>query len=116
MSAEILRRAADRMRQQAERMPKPKRRYGMESKWTSSSTMLSRVYAPDNRVLMESRQNHAPYDGVYAADYFSSWHPAVALAVADWLDAVAGDWSIAVHGYWSVRALAGARAYLGEDA
>jgi len=83
------------MRQKAERMPLPKRGYGMESKWTSVSTMLSRVYGPGNRVLVESRQNCDPYDGVYAADYFSSWHPAVALAVADWLEEAADH--IEVH-------------------
>ena len=32
--------------------------------------------------------------------------PGVALALADWLDAVAGDYAIAKHGYWSVRATA----------
>jgi len=89
MSVEILRRAAALMRKRAERMPMPKRGYGMESKWTSASTMLSKVYGPGHRVLMESRQNCDPYDGVYAADYFASWHPAVAVAVADWLDEAA---------------------------
>ena len=57
--------------------------------------------------------------------HIASWHPAVALAVADWLDAVAEAWPISEPDYGlSVRAeavghrqaLAVARAYLGEPA
>ena len=57
--------------------------------------------------------------------HISSWHPFVALAVADWLDQTAGDWQLIEDGVlWSraitwdatkVRALAVARTYLGEQ-
>lgn len=48
------------------------------------------------------------------AEHIASWHPAVAFAVADWLDVTArdvGTSSLAYH-----RALAVARAYLGDAA
>jgi hypothetical protein len=48
----------------------------------------------------------------HAGYYLASWHPAVALAVADWLDTTArdvGTSSLAYH-----AAVAVARAYLGE--
>lgn len=127
MSAELLRRAASLMRKRAERMPMPVRGYGMSSQWTTPTTMLSKV-STHGRVLMESRQNCDPYDGVYAADYFASWHPAVALAVARLLDDTAETWEMCdqdaafrrgVHtiavGYTREHALNLARAYLGES-
>ena len=49
------------------------------------------------------------------ADCIAMMHPPVALALADWLDAVADDYSIAQYGYWSVRALAVADAVLGGE-
>lgn len=61
-----------------------------------------------------------PFDA--DADHIASWHPAVALAVADWLDATADDWdrSTAPIPVSDIRldaraALAVARAYLGSD-
>ena len=50
------------------------------------------------------------------AEHIASWHPAVALAVADWLDEVARQKEIGgvVDTRMSNRALAVARAYLGE--
>ena len=50
------------------------------------------------------------------AEHIASWHPAVALAVADWLDADAGvmerhDLDVAIS-----KAYAVARAYLGRGA
>jgi hypothetical protein len=66
------------------------------------------------------------------APHIAAWHPAVALAVADWLDIVAGAhekalshnskwWNLALRNLWHVPnldpALAVARAYLiGEAA
>jgi hypothetical protein len=57
--------------------------------------------------------------------HIASWHPVVALTVADWLDQTAGDWQLIEDGVlWSraitwdatkVRALAVARTYLGES-
>jgi fermentation-respiration switch protein FrsA (DUF1100 family) len=45
------------------------------------------------------------------ADHIASWHPTVALAVADWLDAQARG---SITPSW--HALMVARAYLGEEA
>lgn len=44
------------------------------------------------------------------AEHIASWHPAVALAVADWLTVASVDWPE------NPEALAVARAYLGMDA
>lgn len=52
--------------------------------------------------------------GMADAEFIASWHPVVALAVADWLEVTArdvGKSSLAYH-----AALAVARAYLGETA
>lgn len=57
------------------------------------------------------------------AEHIASWHPAVALAVADWLDATAreldslGDPDLTGHPLDGRRtaALAVARAYLGDE-
>ena len=48
------------------------------------------------------------------AEHIASWHPAVALAVADWLDVTAGDVGTSTLAYHA--ALTVARAYLGESA
>jgi hypothetical protein len=48
--------------------------------------------------------------GVHAA----SWHPTVALAVADWLDEVAKAWELLLE-YPSAKAEAVARAYLAGE-
>jgi hypothetical protein len=51
------------------------------------------------------------------AEHIASWHPAVALAVADWLDQAAIHFeggSLTVHPM-TKRALAVADAYLGSD-
>ena len=53
------------------------------------------------------------------AEHIASWHPAVALAVADWLDGVAwaidSDDELAEPGFGEpTAAFAVARAYLGE--
>lgn len=54
------------------------------------------------------------------AEHIASWHPAVALAVADWLDSTSsfvemyGEGGAADRGYSLLRSLAVARAYLGE--
>jgi hypothetical protein len=61
------------------------------------------------------------------ADHVASWHPAVALAVADWLEAKAeqddkgtcddprGCCNLCEHDYGHIAALEVARAYLGGD-
>lgn len=64
---------------------------------------------------------HAECDRRQDAAHIASWHPAVALAVADWLDATAKRWEyVADKPHLSVygghHALAVARTYLGEPA
>lgn len=61
------------------------------------------------------------------AEHIASWHPAVALAVAEWLEAKAeqddkgtcddprGCCNLCEHDYGNVAALVVARAYLGGD-
>jgi hypothetical protein len=54
--------------------------------------------------------------GAHDGTHIASWHPAVALAVADWLDSMP-PWTIHSHLIpHHVAALAVARAYLGEPA
>lgn len=49
--------------------------------------------------------------------YFATWHPGVALAVADWLDEQARSIGMGEDDNWPTQtaALAVARAYLGDD-
>lgn len=129
MSAEMLRRAAALMRERAEAAP-------LETPWSRRS--IDRQGTCDGcaqgRRLVAA---YADYSGenepwlcaecAAAADFETSWHPAVALAVADWLDDVAETWELFDSGElpphaWSMlwdasehKALAVARAYLGED-
>ena len=49
------------------------------------------------------------------AEHIASWHPAVALAVADWLDETAKDLDALMTYGGHVPALVVARAYLGES-
>ncbi len=122
MSAEVLREAASLMRRRAERVSPG--RYGFTSKWTTPTTMLTRIVRK-GRVVAEARGSESLYD----LDHLSYWHPAVTLAVADLLDTAGADlWA---HGplccddgcmdcdddMWMPhvrRALAVARAYLGS--
>lgn len=48
------------------------------------------------------------------AEHIASWHPAVALAVADWLDTVAEDWQYDVAAAYRRSALAVARTWRGD--
>lgn len=48
------------------------------------------------------------------AEHIASWHPAVALAVADWLDSEVNEWGELPH-MLNPHSLAVARAYLGEQ-
>ncbi len=48
------------------------------------------------------------------ATHIASWHPLVALAVADWLDEVAADSHASLDAWVEQAALKVARAYLGE--
>jgi hypothetical protein len=100
MSAETLRRAAALMRGRAEaatRGPWESGEYGH----------LSRSGAGAGRLAFGKVEWRPD------AEHIASWHPAVALAVADWLDETALRWE------WVEErelALAAARAYLGSAA
>ncbi len=102
MSADLLRRAASLMRERAEaatRGPWVVDGYGKDG-WQVNGD--GTVFA-DCHVFQND------------ADHIASWHPAVALAVADWLEADATV--IERHGLDVTvsKAYAVARAYLGSD-
>lgn len=126
MSAEILRRAAALMRERAEAaMPGPWVRSGSSIEtdhscslshdcWPVADTYSGRK--PDGSQQSPSRLRDD-------AEHIASWHPAVAIAVADWLDVHAGDLASSGGHLPSCdspgdveHALAVARAYLGEEA
>lgn len=115
MSAETLRKAASLMRPRAEVVP-------ANSPWGVSSSRTS------HRVVDRSRPGIAmavadvfPSGGSehqrQMAEHIASWHPAVALAVADWLEATAARMDLKHNHGWrgSRQALAVARAFLGES-
>jgi len=93
VSAQILREAAALMRSRAEAVATPEGDALTES-WADAS----REFIPGA-------------DGEHVA----SWHPAVALAVADWLDECADDYGRG-FGTPDAHALAVATAYLGGAA
>jgi hypothetical protein len=83
MSADLLRRAAKEMRQRAEDAP--------HGPWVweavGKSGYPQRVTNPEALLVAECFEN--PDFRAGCAEHIASWHPAVALAVADWLDAQA---------------------------
>lgn len=96
MSAETLRRAASLMRERAEAATE-----GVCPAWTAAAVRhIARNCDIDCEYLScehteadddAGRSGSAAGWGRYNdAQHIASWHPAVALAVADWLDAVAG--------------------------
>lgn len=114
MSAEILRRAAALMRERAGAATWTLMPWGVDE--------VGAVWAQEadgQPVPISSRSTDND------AEHIASWHPVVALAVADWLEQTAGDWQLIEDGLlWSsaiawdatkVRALAVARAYLGDE-
>lgn len=106
MSAETLRRAASLMRSRAKAAtPGPwqvgqdvdsGQRFIYDERWTELA-----------EVAEWSRWLGNP-------QHIASWHPAVALAVADWLDRI-GEMYPDGHSIGNHHALAVARAYLGES-
>ena len=123
MSAETLRRAAALMRERAEAASKgPWKRFGMAgvagSEWEVVDERRVECDCGEPVALLGCATNAD-------AEHIASWHPAVALAVADWLWETAN--LIEVHAGTECaepclhptcrvidRALAVARAYLGE--
>lgn len=110
MSAELLREAAALMRERAEAAEWQSHRWATgPDEMHGPSRMLVHPYDSDSVVAFTSADE---------APHIASWHPTVALAVADWLDAVTDDQNadfdlINSEGY---SALTVARAYLGESA
>lgn len=123
MSTEILREAAALMRERAKAAePGP-----WESVQGSSGGWW--VERPSTATIADIDNDYSGNPGA-DAEHIASWHPAVALAVADWLTTAGADlWA---HGplccedgcmkcdddLWAPhvrRALAVARAYLGRD-
>lgn len=117
MSTEILREAAGLMRERAEAamadLP--------EQRWKPGPTI-----DPDNHGWFvasdipeadwDTTVARLPYDyDGHTATHIASWHPAVALAVADWLGECARLWEYGDVGplMWK-QANAVARAYLGR--
>jgi hypothetical protein len=108
VSSEILRRAASLMRERAEAAdPSP---------WDAECPDV--VGASDEWIVYASNGDHER-----SIPHIASWHPAVALAVADWLEAEAeahfhiGDEVRSIYDQPNMGgpALAVARAYLGEE-
>ena len=101
MSAELLRRAATEMRERANT--------AMPGGWyAGTSNWVIAVFGD-----LADEYDVAKAQNAADAEYIASWHPAVALAVADWLDAAADDCPACIR---AEPALALARAYLGEEA
>ena len=104
---ETLRKAAALMRNRAARAtPGP---WGSSSKRTTPNTILTRI--TKQGVTVAEARNHG--QGISDLNHLSHWHPAVALAVADWLDVVAETSSPTRAGF--DEALAVAREYLGAE-
>lgn len=114
MSAELLRRAASLMRERAEgATPGPWEVYSGPRKMYVES--VAAEDASGNPVpIMQSIDRGAFAD----VGHIASWHPVVALAVADWLDdALEAHLHVRVGNYRSyLKAVEVARAYLGDDA
>lgn len=117
MSADVLRRAASLMRERAN---------GARSNnpWMVDSDRPNVVLDPDkpNNDWDGLTVCEVPLadDGLVdfpTVEHIASWHPAVAHAVADWLDAYADQWSEApeVSLPEDSLSLTVARAYIGEQ-
>lgn len=119
MSADLLRRAASLMRERAE---------GAGLAWGADPWTAGEVGYDDRQGL--THDVHAGGALVAAtgceelAEHIASWHPAVALAVSDLLDAAAHQWIPDPHGADETccccphqrQSVDLARAYLGEQA
>ena len=109
MSAEILRRAASLMRERAEAAtPSPWR---VVTDLDSGEQVVTG--GPRGFYLADV---HEWSTGLGNPGHIASWHPAVALAVADWLDMIAAVREADHHVAFQYQALVVARAYLGESA
>ncbi len=106
MSAEVLRRAASLMRERAQA--------ATDAPWVVERAHpdMPAYVAHEGWWVIASRTEQ------WDAEHIASWHPAVALAVADWLDSAADrfDQATTLAGADADHAVTVARAYLGSDA
>lgn len=113
MSAETLRRAAELMRERAEAATNyPWMASAPGEVWKHYDGQVRAVGFPDDfdPSICDVLDNAD-------AQHIASWHPDVALAVADWLDRIgADDRPTSALDREGRSALAVARAYLGGDA
>jgi hypothetical protein len=129
MSAELLRRAAKEMRERAEAAASGPWRseYGsVRGALDDPAKAMTGYGSETDTVLIVQRPNHRHRSDEQKranAEHIASWHPAVALAVADLLDAAADaepiDFDEPPRNPRDLRliyaALAAARTYLGEE-
>lgn len=87
MSAEVLRRAAALMRERAEA--------ATPGRWETSDSDLTHpgagmnVYSDLEGPVVADCCGYQGGAGIQDAEHIASWHPGMALAVADWLDGTA---------------------------
>ena len=115
MTAELLREAAAKMRERAEAATRgPWSRTEYQARWQidNGNVPIAEVVGAFNRPEVRAD-----------AEYIASWHPAVALAVADWLEAIAQRFPARLRDFEEhlldreqSAALAVARAYLDQQA
>lgn len=113
-AAETLRRAASQMREKAEN--------ATQGRWHHVAEVG--IAAGFNSWTLATTHHLRGLDESYAdAEHIAGWHPAVALAVADWLDKQAADLDTVDAGVGTVTdewraandaAVTFARTYLGE--
>lgn len=124
MSAELLRRAAARIRElagPATSGPWRAEVLGSEGYAVREVEGKPRPGSRIPRPVRVARCGYEDWDTDRAnAEHIASWHPAVALAVADWLDRDAEGWeqleALGIPDMDSfTAALAVARTYLGEE-
>jgi hypothetical protein len=123
MSAETLRRAASLMRERAGNASDGPWRSFVEGRDHLGGDSVICGPGADIYVRLDAANRTTTTAWTGTQDHIASWHPAVALAVADWLDEVAERqkpttrWSRRSHGWTGAHfANAVALAYLGESA
>lgn len=128
MSAELLREAAELLREQAEATD-TRGAWEVGQRYLRDGDWIRPVYDEDGTVceIHEGNANEAPKSCKALAEHIASWHPVVALAVADWLDSAARTYEALAGDKTSIQYLtpqsvptmteawAVARAYLGRE-
>jgi hypothetical protein len=108
VSADVLRQAAALMRERAEAANTHRRWVFVEDDDLARPFTVLSDHEPGERTYVCENAR-------YAGEHIASWHPAVALAVADWLYDIADTiGSVFVLPSQHEHAVAVARAYLGD--